>query len=271
MFTTVIFQVRIDTVLYRPYCKEAFRPCDRYEEPVLNSIVVFAKDPRPGSVKTRLTPFLSPEEAADLYKALIRDTLRTALCVPGAQTRVAFTPEEAETSLWSLAESKAIEWFPQSGDSLGSRLQAAFHHAFQHGASRVVTIGSDCPSLQPSVLSLALDALSGSDVVLGPATDGGYYLIGLANKGSENDRYRTLFKDIAWSTETVYEQTLEAIDDLRLSLMELPECSDVDQPADLLRLIRQIRSHRDAGDLEFAMHTEPKLHALRARIETASI
>ncbi|SVB12242.1 uncharacterized protein METZ01_LOCUS165096 [marine metagenome] len=237
----------------------------------MHSIVVFAKDPRPGSVKTRLTPFLSPEEAADLYQAFIRDTLRTALCVPGTQTCVAFTPQEAEASLQALTESNDIEWFPQSGDSLGSRLQAAFDHAFQQGASRVVTIGSDCPSLQPSVLSQAFEALSGSDVVLGPATDGGYYLIGLANQGSESDRYRTLFKDIAWSTETVYEQTLGAIDDVRLTLMELPEWSDVDKPVDLLRLIDQIRSRRGAGDRDLALHTEPMLHTLLSRIETASI
>ena len=250
--------------------EETLYNSDCYKEHVLHSIVVFAKDPRPGSVKTRLTPFLSPEEAADLYQAFIRDTLRIALCVPGAQICVAFTPQEAEASLQSLTESNAIEWFPQSGDSLGSRLQAAFDHAFHKGASRVVTIGSDCPSLPPSLLSQALEALSESDVVLGPATDGGYYLIGLANQGSGNDRYRTLFKDIAWSTETVYEQTLDAIDDVRLTLMELPEWSDVDQPADLLRLIDQVRWHRDAGDRDLAMYTEPMLHALRARIETTS-
>ena len=237
------------------------------EMPVLDTVVVFVKDPQPGTVKTRLTPFLSPEEAADLYQAFIRDTLHTVCCVPDALTSAAFTPDDARVSLQSLGDNQEIDWFSQTGDTLGARLWHAFQRAFQHGASRVVTIGSDSPALPASIITQAFEALTRGDVVLGPATDGGYYLIGLAHRGAETDRYQVLFEDIAWSTEMVYTQTVDAIRQAHLTYRQLPVWFDIDQPEDLLRLIEQIRWFRDRGDAHLAVHTERMLKTLHARLD----
>lgn len=236
----------------------------------MNIIVVFVKDPKPGAVKTRLTPFLSHEEAADLYQAFIRDTLASSHLVPGSRTQVAFTPDDAQTSLRRLVQNQDIEWFPQTGESLGDRLRHAFQRAFQAGASRVVVIGSDSPTLPPSMLIRAFETLAHSEVVLGPATDGGYYLIGLACGSAEISRYDVLFEGIAWSTETVYARTIEAVRRAHLSCTELPCWSDVDQPEDLLHLTEQIQEIRDRGDSDLAAHTEQVLKTLQIRIDRAT-
>lgn len=233
----------------------------------MDTLVVFVKDPQPGTVKTRLTPFLPPEEAADLYLAFIRDTLHTIGCVPGVRMSAAFTPDDARASLQALADNQEIDWFPQMGDTLGARLWYAFQRAFQQGASRVVTIGSDSPALPSSIITQAFETLTQSDVVLGPATDGGYYLIGLAHRGTETGRYQTLFEDIAWSTETVYTQTVDAIRQAHLTYSQLPVWFDIDQPEDLLRLIEQIQWFRDQGEAHLAAHTERVLKTLHARLD----
>ncbi|MBI4551758.1 MAG: TIGR04282 family arsenosugar biosynthesis glycosyltransferase [Candidatus Latescibacteria bacterium] len=219
-------------------------------------VIVFVKAPRPGTVKTRLTPFLSAEESARLYRAFIQDTVATVSGVKGVLISVAYTPSDAQPSLQTLLNGHALDWFPQTGDTLGARLWHAFHRAFQRGAARVVTIGSDSPTLPASILTQAFEGLISSDVVIGPATDGGYYLIGLRRRKGWMDAYQRLFEQIAWSTETVFRQTIEAIHTTDLTCIELPRWSDIDQPDDLIRLSDEIDRLRAAGDTARAVHTE---------------
>ncbi len=126
----------------------------------------------------------------------------------------------------------AAHWEPQEGSDLGERLERSVARAFESNAKRVVVIGTDCPDLDAAGLPRAFESLAKLDVVLGPATDGGYYLIGLSQNAP------ALFRGIDWSTERVLAQTLMICQRERLSVAQLPELSDVDQPEDLLHLRR---------------------------------
>lgn len=229
------------------------------------TIIVFVKAPRPGIVKTRLIPFLSPEDAARLYHAFIRDTLTTVARLREVLISIAYTPSDAQPFLQTLLDGQAFDWFPQTGDPLGARLWHAFQRAFERGAHRVVTIGSDSPTLPTAIIAQAFEALVHDDVVLGPATDGGYYLIGLAKREPLVESYRRLFDAIAWSTDMVLSQTIHAIQAAGLTYTALPTWSDIDQPEDLARLSDAIHRLREAGDLEQALHTERVLQSLWGR------
>ena len=104
----------------------------------MNALVIFMKAPRPGTVKTRMIPWLSPEEAADLYCALIQDTAAIASQVAGATTHIAFTPADAQPVLRELIDDETIQWFLQQGDDLGDRLKRAFQKIFHEGWKRAV-------------------------------------------------------------------------------------------------------------------------------------
>jgi uncharacterized protein len=233
----------------------------------LQSIVVFAKSPTPGTVKTRLSPFLTSREAAELYRAFVQDTLNTARSVANTQTSVAYSPADAEPVLREIIGSPTVSWFAQSGESLGDRLLRAFRNTLVNDTMGVVTVGSDCPALPQHIFEQAFDGLREHDVVLGPATDGGYYLIGLKNQRTHNDRYIDLFRDISWSTDLVYPQTIRAATTAGLSLLELPEWSDVDQAKDLLNLRQTIASIRDAGDRYTGANSEVILMSMSERLD----
>lgn len=227
------------------------------------TVVVFVKAPRPGAVKTRLTPFLSEEDAARLYRAFIQDTLAATSGLQGVLTSIAYTPADAQPFLQALLDGGPFDWFPQTGETLGARLWHAFQRAFQRGAERVVTIGSDSPTLPPSIITQAFEALITHDVVLGPATDGGYYLIGLTNLSPRAVSYPRLFEGIAWSTGIVLRQTLDAVQSAGLTSAELPRWPDIDQPDDLPRLFEEIEQLRQDGEMERAVQTERVLKSLK--------
>ena len=166
------------------------------------TLVVFVKEPRPGGVKTRLAAAVGPEAAAELYRALAESVLEATTPVPGEYERlVFFDPPEARRAL--------REWLPgvslraQARGELGERLADAFARAFGRGATRVAIVGSDAPGLTRETALQALEALTEADVVLGPAEDGGYYLIALRAPHPE------LVRGIDWSTPAVLRQTLE--------------------------------------------------------------
>jgi rSAM/selenodomain-associated transferase 1 len=232
----------------------------------LNAIVIFMKNPQPGRVKTRLTPWLSPEEAAELYRAFIQDTVALTARVPDARRSVAFTPPDALVPLQALLDDTGLGWFPQCGGTLGERLRHAFRAAFHEGVDRVVTIGSDSPTLPPDHIVRAFEALKRADAVLGPATDGGYYLIGLARRDGTLERFDPLFEDIAWSTDRVYTQTVEALTRSGLAWAGLPVWTDADQPEDLVRIAGQIRALRRRGEQELCRHTARMLKALQPKL-----
>ena len=229
----------------------------------MNAIVIFMKAPRPGTVKTRMTPWLSPEEAADLYCALIQDTAALASQVGEATTHIAYTPIDAQPILHGLIGNGATRWFLQQGDNLGNRLHLAFEHTFSEEMDKVVIIGSDSPLLPPGFIEQAFEALDQVDVVLGPATDGGYYLIGLARRPRVLACYPHIFEHVDWSTEKVYDQTVGAIQQCNLSRSNLGIWGDVDQKEDLIRIADEIQTLRAQGNKVLGLHTEQMLKKLK--------
>ncbi|MBI4369894.1 MAG: TIGR04282 family arsenosugar biosynthesis glycosyltransferase [Elusimicrobia bacterium] len=149
---------------------------------------------------------------------------------------IAYAAATSHPNLKWLEDTVPVPFFLQHGADLGSRLTKAFKHAFQSGAKKVIIIGSDTPHLDPKDISEAFNLLGSRDAVLGPAKDGGYYLIGLKSPNP------ALFNGISWSTSQVLKQTLERINHQKLSLGLLPSYSDIDTPADLEMLERLSRN-----------------------------
>lgn len=175
-----------------------------------------------------MIPALGPEGAASLHVALTRHTLKTAVkhCEQNScELEVRFTGGNA--TVMGQAFGSDLKYRPQHGSDLGARLTDAFAKAFHEGADRVVVIGSDCPGMDATVLDDALRSISNYDVVLGPAIDGGYYLIGL-NAGQPQ-----LFADIHWGSDRVLQQTLDRAKLSHLRVHRLKPLSDVDRPEDL--------------------------------------
>ena len=187
--------------------------------------VLFAKKPVPGAVKTRLQSHLSASEATRLYEAMLLDCATALHATRAAAKVVAFTPAHAEDALRTLlAPIGTFEYAPQPEGDLGQRMESLMQWAFARGAERVVIIGSDSPSLPARYIDEGLALLREKEVVLGPSTDGGYYLVG-RRKGESR-----IFQDVAWSTGMVFEQTLARLGTQTLGL--LPPWYDVDTPAE---------------------------------------
>ncbi len=226
-----------------------------------NALVLFMKAPRPGTVKTRLAPRISAEAAAELYTAFIRDTLHLAQSVSGASVFVAWTPKDGLAELKTALGDPDVGWFAQQGDDLGERLSDAFAAFLREEWEKTIVLGGDSPLLPPVFVEAAFHALDRHDVVLGPAADGGYYLIGLRRSGQAADYYARLFESIRWGTGVVLEQTRSAIRACGLSCHELPTWHDVDRPDDVDRIAREIRSLRAGGDQITGRCTESALDA----------
>jgi rSAM/selenodomain-associated transferase 1 len=196
-----------------------------------NALVVMAKAPLPGTVKTRLVPPLSHEEAAELYQALLLDLLESLGSFKLADPFVAFTPAET-ASLFNEITPPGFVCFPQRGEDLGARMNNVFLDLFTQGYENLVIIGSDLPALPSCFLEEAFVMLGRSEkeVVLGPSRDGGYYLIGMGRSIPE------IFKGIPWGEENVLATTLQKISSLGLKAYLLPTWFDIDTPEDLRHL-----------------------------------
>ncbi len=195
------------------------------------TLIVFVKSPIPGDVKTRLIPYLSGAEAADLYKCFVADILKNIAQVSlPTRTQIAYQPHSRASDLSWLGLRNTPELFRQEGRSLGERLIHAFGIAFGRGSQQVVIIGSDSPTLPHRYIEQAFLALQDNDVVLGPAMDGGYYLIGLSRPCLK------LFDDVAWSTDQVFERTKQNAQAQGYSLRTLPLHYDIDTIEDLMKL-----------------------------------
>jgi len=191
-------------------------------------LLIFTRYPEPGRTKTRLIPHLGAEEAARLHTEMVRHTLAWAddlarLCDVGVE--VHFTGGDL-ASMQSLFGSQR-EYCAQAEGDLGARMAHASEMAFRGGARRVVIVGTDCPDLSSDRAASAFHSLAAHDVVLGPALDGGYYLIGLSCARPE------IFQEIAWGSERVLAQTLAAAERHALSVQRLAPLDDVDLPEDL--------------------------------------
>jgi rSAM/selenodomain-associated transferase 1 len=194
----------------------------------LDRLILFTRYPEPGKAKTRLIPALGAEGAAALHQQMADHTvgqvrmfqLQHPLCV-----EVRFAGGNRDLMQRWLGS----DWMytGQGEGDLGDRMGRSFQSAFNAGVNRVLLIGTDCPDLDALLLEQAFCQLQHHDLVLGPASDGGYYLIGLRRW------IPPLFSGIEWSTAGVLERTLAIAEDLNLSVALLPVLSDVDYPADL--------------------------------------
>jgi uncharacterized protein len=191
-------------------------------------LAVMAKAPRPGLVKTRLCPPLSPDEAAALARAFLLDVIGQVRSLAAARRAIVYAPVDALPMFQALAPDFAL--MAQRGEDLGARLFHAFEDLLAEGAPGAIVIGSDVPTLPSAVLATALEHLAGADLVLGPSEDGGYYLIGL------REPRPALFGDMVWSTAGVFEETMRRARALGLDIAVLPQWFDVDTAADLERL-----------------------------------
>jgi rSAM/selenodomain-associated transferase 1 len=204
------------------------RPCT----PFSNALIVVAKRPAPGQTKTRLCPPLSPEQAAALYECFLRDTLDLIRQVAAVQPVVAYLPEAEKAYFADLAPD--FQLLMQEGTDLGARLDHALTTYLQLGYTRVVIMDSDSPTLPASCLAAAFEGLAEADVVLGPCSDGGYYLIGLKQPAPR------LLREVQMSTPTVVNDTLALATEEGLRVKLLPTWHDVDNLADLNELAGEL-------------------------------
>ncbi len=192
------------------------------------AVIVFAKVPVAGRVKTRLLPELADDEAADLYTAFLRDTL-TQCAGLKADVRLYLAPSEAALDTSIVPDGVSLH--EQAGDDLGKRMAQAFLETFAAGYERVTIIGSDHPTLPRAFLQHAFDSLNDfRSFVIGPAEDGGYYLLGM------NDFIPDIFRDMEYSHADVFRQTLETLPPTGIDITILPMWYDVDTPDDIARL-----------------------------------
>jgi hypothetical protein len=210
--------------------------------------MVVAKQPVPGQTKTRLCPPLTPTQASELYECFLRDTLDLMRQVLGVRWRIGYLPDGAQGYFRRLAPD--MELVPQRGASLGERLDHLLREALDEvspgeASPSVVVIDSDSPTLPGAYIVEAFKRLASVDVVLGPTEDGGYYLIGVKQPHSQ------LLQQVQMSTPYVLRDTLALAADSGLIVALLPAWYDVDTPADLHRLNREVAGLQ--GDL--ARHT----------------
>ena len=250
----------------------------------LCALAVMTKAPQAGRVKTRLIPPLTPEEAAELNKRFLRDTVATisiacsrrragdARNTPfedagGSHTEVAtarargiavYTPVGAE---WAYIDILPADFslLPQRGEKFGERLYFAVEDLFKCGFDSVCLIDSDSPTVPAEHFQQAVEFLNMSEdrVVLGPSDDGGYYLIGMKKP------HRHLFEQIDWSTERVLDQTIQRATEIGLEVKLLPTGYDVDDGASLRRLCEELL--RDNGQSDVAPQTRKFLASLVAQ------
>ena len=220
-------------------------------------VIVFVKNPVPGQVKTRLIPYLSPEQAASLYQAFLVDWCNALSTISTVHRVIAYTPPEGLNALQTLIGEDPV-YIPQVGASLGERLIAAARWAHDQGYTKFLFVGSDSPTLPIQYVERASDLLESRDVVIGPSVDGGYYLIGFSKHGASLS-IPTVFEEITWSTEIVFRQTLGKIQTINAQLGLLPPWYDVDTPTGLQLLRDHLFGMDLAGESSLAPQTYGKL------------
>ncbi|MEG4858076.1 TIGR04282 family arsenosugar biosynthesis glycosyltransferase [Microcoleus sp. K1-B6] len=194
-------------------------------------LIVFTRYPEPGTTKTRLIPVLGKTGAANLHRLMAQRTIACALSLQKSR-RLSVEIHRAGGSQQLMQEWLGNDIFCENqidGD-LGARMTAAFQKSFNSGVEKTAIIGTDCPGLKAEIMAQAFEELSQHDLVLGPAKDGGYYLIGLRRSIPE------LFGGIHWGTSQVLACTRAIAQKLDLNIAYLPTLADIDRPEDLLGL-----------------------------------
>ena len=227
------------------------------------ALAVMTKAPHAGRVKTRLVPPLAPGEAAELNKCFLRDTaaMISNVCSHCVAKGIAvYTPVGAESAYAGILPAD-FTLLPQRGEKFGERLYFAVEDLLKCGFDSVCLIDSDSPTVSPTNFERAVQVLAAPEnrLVLGPSDDGGYYLIGL--KKSD----RRLFEQIDWSTERVFNQTIQRANDIELKVELLPTGYDVDDEAGLRRLGDELLKNEWGSNSEVAPSTRRFLATLVGR------
>ena len=215
----------------------------------MNQLAIFAKHWQPGQVKTRLARSVGADAAARLHQAFLR-TLLARLRDCGQRRTVVYTPSDRGEDFADLA---GVDWSiaPQADGDLGVRMRRYFETAMAQGASRVVLLGADSPTVPREHVDRAFEALATKEVVLGPSADGGYYLVGASRA------VPPIFDEVAWGGPRVWRQTVHKLTAAGLGFEAMPEWYDVDTEADLARL---------TAELALAPDTQVSLCQLRHEI-----
>lgn len=207
----------------------------------MRTLGIFVKQPVPGRVKTRLADELGPEWAAQIYAAFLADVVDRFRNAADRKI-LGYSPANDEAAnYFRILVDTAYELWPQPESSLGERMNAFFERFLRRESDQVVLIGSDSPTLPPDFVDQAFAELREHDCVLGPATDGGYYLIGLRR------RIPAIFDEIEWSSSSVLDQTVARLATANGSLAVLPPWYDVDTVADWRLLCGHLRAFEHAG------------------------
>jgi rSAM/selenodomain-associated transferase 1 len=201
------------------------------------ALILFAKDPVAGQVKTRLSSLLDNSTTLSLYHHFLRDSIEKVCSVAEVDRFIGIASDPQTSYFGDVSRSHSVQLFVQEGDNLGDRMRRAFEDRFKEGYERVVIIGADSPTLPTAYIDQALQ--SQKEVVIGPSTDGGYYLIGMQGKVTD------VFEGVSWGTDQVLSETLNALKDQRAEAELLPVWYDVDLPEDL----RFLKTH-----LEWMVH-----------------
>jgi uncharacterized protein len=191
-----------------------------------NTIIIFCKYPVEGNVKTRIAKTIGNEFAVNLYKLLSEYTFQELLKTENVFQYLFYDniAERDNIKKWAGAE---FSFELQEGNDLGEKMYNAFKKVIDRGSTKTIIVGTDIPDISSDVIQKAFQALNNSDVVIGPAKDGGYYLLGMKKL------FRSFFTGIEWSKDTVLKKTLEKINSLDLSYSMLPELIDIDTEEDL--------------------------------------
>jgi len=198
---------------------------------VKNALIIFARSPKGGDVKTRLAGHLTDAERLGLYTALLEATIGKLKDIENVDAFISYTPPEGGDYFREFG----LGMFPQSGGNIGRRMHRALDRVLENGYRKAVLVGVDIPGLSARTVLQAFELLSEHDVVFGPARDGGYYLVGL--KVPEEK----IFKDIEWSTENTLRQSIQKAKASGKSIACTEELSDIDTAED----IKELR-HKDA-------------------------
>jgi rSAM/selenodomain-associated transferase 1 len=226
-------------------------------------LIIIAKEPQVGTTKTRLSPPLKLSEAADLFEALLDDTIDLASSIEGIDLGVAVTPPES-VAYFERKMPTGTFLIPVTCVDIGDCLKRVFEELFQLGYAKVLAFNSDGPSLPKEYINRAVHFLEENDIVFGPSEDGGYYLVGL------KQLYPEIFSNIEWSTSQVLAQSLANAGKVNLRAALLPEWYDVDTASDVKRLMEEVDT-LPANQLEhtrrFFEGLPPELRSILVDIE----
>jgi len=192
-------------------------------------VLIIAKFPQPGLVKTRMVPSLTDDQAAKLHRVCLHSVCERVSANKNTKPILVFTPDNQLESFQHFVSDHVDDYWPQGGGDLGVRLIRAINHAFSQNAERVILLGADSPTLPIEILPQTIEKLTHHDAVIGPCDDGGYYLLAMTSPQPE------LFRDIDWGSDKVADQTKERAVHSAIDLYELASWYDIDRYDDIVR------------------------------------